>query len=322
MYDDALTINLFGQTVYVYGLYVAAGCLLACLVLWLLSRRDAKLRDAAAVSSLFSPILGLVFARLLWAFTEVQFAPLLSTRHVLFLRLGGFSMFGALAGALVGGLVAARITRCSLPSLLDRLVPALLAFVAIARLGEGTTALGISRPLVTGLLDNTFLALQDDYDAYLRTYLLESMGAAVLCAVALLRLPRTTRPGGIALFGGLGFGITQTLFESLRYDGHLRFSFIGLQQVLAALLFTVIIIVLAKQLLRSPGHQGNRLLAIVSLAALPLCWAAVLGIEFMIDRSEMSKLISYALYILVLCVPMVLGLQLLSRNGYYGKRDR
>ncbi len=322
MYDDAGTLSLLGQTVYVYGLYVAIGCLLGGILLWLLCRRDKKLRNAAAVSSLLSPVLGLVFGRLVWAVAEVQFAPLLSLPNVLFLRLGGFSMFGALAGALLGGLLAARVTKASLPHLLDRLVPALLLFVAVARLGEGATALGISRPLVTGLFDNTFLAMRDDYDAYLRTYLLESIGAAVLCILALLRLPRTTKAGGIALFGGLGFGVSQTLFESLRYDGHLRFSFIGLQQVLAAVLFTVIIIALAKQLLRSPGQKGPRTLAIVSLIALPLCWAAVLGIEFLIDRSEMSKLISYALYIAVLCVPMVLGLQLIARNGYYGKRDR
>lgn len=312
--EGAATVQFLGLTLYTYGLYLSLGCLLAGGLLFALCRGDARLRAFAGYAALLSPVLGLVLARLVWALAEVQFAPFLSIRNVLNLRTGGLSMFGALLGAVLGGMLAARISRLPLGQALDRLMPVLLIFVAAARLGEGHTALGISRPLVTGVLDNSFLAMRDAYDAYLRTYLLESAMALVLCGLAIRSLKRR-KPWGSTLMVLLGFGLSQNLLESLRYDGHLRFSFISLQQVLSVVLFSLVLIFLAVRLLRM--QKGQRL-AILSLALLPAVLGGMLFLEFKIDRSEVSKWITYGAYVLLHLVPLTLGLQMLRQGGYDG----
>lgn len=312
---DAAVLNILGLSVYSYGLYVSAGCLLAGLLLVVLCRKDERQKNFAALSVLLSPVLGLISARLLWAVAEVNFSPFLTFQNIVNLRTGGFSMFGALFGAMLGGLIAARIAKAPLGEAMDRLWTALLLFVAVTRLGEGHTALGISRPLVTGVLDSTFLAYRGEYDAYLRTYLIESLGAFILCGLMLLSL-RRRKPFGSLLMGLLSFGLTQNLFESLRYDGHLRFSFIGLQQVLAVVLFSLVLIYLAVRLLTLKKAKA---LAITSLCVLPVALGAILGLEFMIDRSELSKWLSYGLYVLVLTLLMWLGSRMIYKGGYNGE---
>ncbi len=50
----------------------------------------------------------------------------------------------------------------------------------------------------------------------------------------------------------------------------------------------------------------------------PVVLGGILGLEFMVDRSQVSKWLTYGLYALLLCVPIALGVRLLERNGYHG----
>lgn len=318
MFPDAVTLSVLGFELHVYGLHLALGCAMAGLLLWL-GAKDERQKDAAALTCLLSPLLGLILARALYCLSDINFHQVASLQAALTLTTGGFAMFGALLGAVLGVLIAAGIAGQPKAGWLDRLTPALFLFIALARLGEGYTALGISRPLITGVLDDTFLAYRDEYDAYLRTYYLEAAAALMLCLLTLRRLRQARlRPGDVALSGALCFGLSQTLFESLRYDGHLRFSFVGLQQVLSATLFSLALIALAVRLLRQGRSKG---LALLSLCLLPVVLGAILGIEFMIDRSQISKWISYLAYVLVLMVPLCLGLMMRRRSGYNGQEQ-
>lgn len=316
MFSQAATISALGLTFYIYGLFIAAACIAAGALLLFLSRKTKALKDAATLTCLLSPVLGLIFSRAVYCLFDVNFRQLASLTAAFDLTIGGLSMFGALLGAVLGALLVARRSGVKAAQWLDMLMPALFLFVAIARLGEGYTTLGISRPLITGVLDNTFLAFRDEYDAYLRTYYLESAMGFLLCGFSLRDLLKQDgRRGDVALTGALLFGLSQNLFESLRYDGHLRYSFVGLQQVLSVTLFTLALVIFAVRLLKQNKARG---LAIVSLCALPIVLAAILGIEFMIDRSQLSKWLSYGLYIAVLCIPLALGLVMRKRSGYNG----
>lgn len=314
MQPQSATLELFGQTVYIYGLFLSAACLAAASLL-LLRSKDTQCKNAAALTCLLSPVLGLILARLMYVLFEVNFAPFLNLQNALNLRLGGLSMFGALIGAVLGAMLSARLSGLRSAGWLDIVTPSVFLFIAIARLGEQHTALGISRPLVTGVLDNTFLAFRDTYDAYLRTYLLESAGALILCAASLIYSNKRYPAGHTFLSGALLFGVSQTLFESLRFDAHIRFSFIGLHQVLAAALFSAVLIYLALRLMiRKTG--ANRL-AVFSLAMIPVILGSIIGIEFMIDRSHINKWFSYAAYTAVLFVPGILGLLMLKKERVY-----
>lgn len=316
MFSQAMTFAAFGLNLYIYGLFITAASIAAGILLFFLSRRAKQHRDAAALSLLLSPVLGLVFARAVYCLFDPNFRQVATLGAALDLTIGGLSMYGALLGAVLGALLAARLAKVKASEWLEMLPPALFLFVAIARLGEGYTSLGISRPLITGVLDNTFLAFRDEYDAYLRTYYLESAAGFLLCGISLRDLLKMSgKKSDIALSGALLFGLSQNLFESLRYDGHLRYSFVGLQQVLSVVLFTLALVIFALRLLKQGKSRG---LAILSLSVLPPVLAAILGIEFMIDRWQVSKWLSYGLYVSVLCIPLILGLLMRKRSGYNG----
>ena len=312
MYTQAATLVILGQSVYIYGLFLSIACLLAGSLLLLKTRKTTlQQKNAAALTCLLSPMLGLFFARLVYVAAEVNFAPFLSFKNAVNLRLGGLSMYGALIGAVLGAVISARLSGLKKAEWLDVITPSLFLFIAVARLGEQYTTLGISRPLVTGVLDHTFLAVRDEFDAYLRTYLLESAAALILCAACFLYNKKQRRAGDVFLFGALLFGASQTLFESLRFDAHIRFSFIGLHQVLSAALFSGVMISLAVRLIKQKSHQR---LAVLSMSLILPILGAIIGIEFMIDRSQVNKWLSYAIYVTVLIIPCYLGLTMLKRE--------
>ncbi|MDD4079850.1 MAG: prolipoprotein diacylglyceryl transferase [Eubacteriales bacterium] len=311
MYPDTLAFPFLGTEIYAYGLCLLAGTFLGLGILYRLSRKR-NLMPAAALTGFLALPLGLILARLLFVFGDPIFRPYLSFANIFNLRTGGFAMYGALAGAVLGALFSARANRVKAARVLDILAPALMAFLIPARLGEGFTVLGISRPLTTPWIAGSFLARREPFEAYLRTYALEAFVALVLLIILLFALKRYRRPGNVFLMGCLLYSITQTLMESLRFDGHLRLSFVGIQQVLSAVLFSAALIVLAVRALKKPGGKA---LPVLSLILLPLIIAGAIAVEFMIDRSPIGKLPAYGLYLLLLAIPLGLGMLLFRREG-------
>jgi prolipoprotein diacylglyceryltransferase len=219
-------------------------------------------------------------------------------------------MMGALTGACLGALLTAKILKVRIPKIMDLILPSLMVFIAIARLGEGYTFLGISRPLVDNAFNHTFL-VKFDTDFYLRTYLLESAAAAALF-FALFRLNRKQhRDGDTALKGMLYFGVSQTLMESLRYDGHMRFEFIGAQQVFCVLLIAAVTMTASVRLLK---QGGKKLFPWIAICGLPVLAGLLIGLEFMIDRSGISRYILYAAYGLVLACQGIVTSILINRS--------
>ncbi len=317
MFKDAVSFPFLGTNVYAYGLMVMLGCWLGFAVLAWLGRKDGRESRSAAAAALLSLPLGLLLARALYCLGDPAFAPLTSLKNILDLTAGGFAMYGALTGAVLAALIAARFSGVRPARALDLLAPALAAFLIPSRLGEGFTALGISRPLTTDWLADSFLAFRDEYDAYLRTYLLEAFIALLVLFVLLRRLSRKTKDGSTFTLACLLYGVTQTLMESLRYDGHLRHSFIGIQQVLSAALFSGALVFLAVRLIRR--DSGRKTLPLLALTLLPLILGAIIGAEFLVDRSALGKLFSYALYLLILGLPLALGILMTKREEKIGQ---
>ena len=314
MYEEAAKISLFGLDIYAYGLYVALGACAACALLALLTRQEKLPKGTAALAGALMLPCGFILSRLLYCVIDARVRDALSLRALLLVGGGGYSMFGALLGAALGAALAARIMKVKSLKLLDLLAPALMLFVAFERLGESVLELpfGVSRPLTDETIQSSILAVQGDYESYLRTYLLESFAAFVL-AVALLVCRRNyKRPGSALLLALMLFGATQTIFESLRFDAHMRVSFIGAQQVFAM-----------AALLGAAGYLAAKsprnALSVAAWIALPLSLAAGVGLEFLIDRSGISKLLLYALFVFDVALPVWLGIRLLDRRDSLGE---
>lgn len=314
MQPIASSFTFLGIILYWYGLYLMLGTLFG-LAVFLMAAKQRALYDRALVAAAWMLPLALIVSRLLYCLTDSNFGAIASFRNVFRLTTGGLSMFGAIFGMVLALRIAAPKQKEAFGKLLDCFAPALMWFIFFERLGERFTALGISRPLVTGLLDNTFLAFRDTYDVYLKTWLLEAAAALILFVVLYRALRAAHRDGDVFLLGMLLFGTTQILFESLRYDSHMRFSFTGLQQVLSAVVYGVAIILLS---LKAKKARPDSKLPILAPALLAVAIPGALGIEFLIDRSSINKALLYALYALLLAAPARLALTQYKRSMFHG----
>lgn len=308
------SFTFLGIILYRYGLYLMLGTLFGITV-FLMAARQHSVYDKALIAAALMLPFSLVVSRLLYCLTDSSFGAVASLRNALRLSSGGLSMFGAIFGMVTAIKIAAGKEKETFKKLADCFAPALMWFIFFERLGERFTALGISRPLVTGLLDNTFLAFRDTYDVYLKTWLLEAAAALILFAVLYRMLRKAHEDGDVFLAGMLLFGATQILFESLRYDGHMRFSFTGLQQVLSAVLYSVAIITMAR---RAKKARPTSKMPAVMPVLLALTILAALGIEFLIDRSSINKALLYALYTLLLAVPVSMAFTQYKRSKSHG----
>ena len=307
MWEDAVTTTFLGLQVYTFGLYAALGLAVAMIALSVLLRRAKWPKGAAALTGALAMICGFIVSRLFFCFMDQGLGGPVPLRGVLLVTGGGYSMMGALIGACIGAIAAAKIMKRPPAALLDLMAPAFLLFVACERLGEGCIDdFGISRPLVGDLFKGSILAIEGEYDWVLATYLIEAIVALAL-ALALLRdvNKKERRAGNTFLLFLLLFGASQVILESLRFDQHMHLSFVGLQQVIAMLLLAAGVIVLAVR--RMKDKRG---VAIAALVLLPVAAGIGVGLEFAIDRTTVNRFLLYAVFNLVMAAPAALGVKL------------
>ncbi|MBR1586116.1 MAG: prolipoprotein diacylglyceryl transferase [Clostridia bacterium] len=306
MWEEASKTYFLGVQVYSFGLFAALGLALALAVLALLLHRAKWKRGTAALTGVLAMIAGLIVSRLFFGLLDQTLGVALPLWAMVQVTAGGFSMMGALLGACMGAILAAKITRQNAARLLDFLAPAFLLFVSCERLGEGyIDDFGISRYLVGDLFKGSFLAVDGGGEWYLATYLIESFAALVIALILLRDLNGKRRAGDTFILFLLLFGASQTILESLRYDQHMHYAFVGLQHVMAMALLGSALIVL--YIRRKKERRG---LALAGLISIPLAVILGVGLEFAIDRTQMNRYVLYALYLIVLGVPAYLGIRL------------
>ena len=305
--EETLSFSLLGMTGFWYGVFIAWGAALFLRFFARYCRMEGLKSGTAALFSVLCLPLGLISSRILFCLLDFRFHGMFSLRALGMFWGGGFSMVGALLGAALAAWLTARIQKIPAPPVLDILMAALPFFLCAARMGEGfTELLGRSRPLDTAWLANSFLAQNDGYDTYLRTYLLEAVTAGILAIYFAARIQKKKTARGSLLLGMLLLGTTQTLFESLRFDSHMRYSFISMQQILFACMFAAALIVYA-------ARCGKKQV-IAAVAVCVLVTGGAVGLEFMIDRSSVSSILLYAGYVLLLLLPAALGLHYKKRS--------
>lgn len=302
MFEDSLSlIDLGGRMqVFCYGAFVALGLVLMLAVTYLMRKRRDLSGDTVLVFGAVSLPCALVMSRLFFCALDFNFHSVFSLRAMLSFWGGGFSMTGALLGFALGAFIAGRIMKVCPLKIMDVAVIGILFFMAAERLGEPyTELLGRSRSLISDAFKSSILAIGDEYDAYLRTYALEAVSYLIIAFVLFLFGKKERKNGDILLMGMLLLGSVETLFYSLRFDSHMRHSFISMQQLLFAAMMALPLILFALRC-------GKKPLAI-AIAALILAIVIAVVLEFMIDRSGISRVLLYALYTVTLIVPAALG---------------
>ena len=122
-----------------------------------------------------------------------------------------------------------------------------------------------------------------------------------------LRLPGRSRDGETAISFMLLFGAASVVTESLRYDRFLSISFVGLQQIIAAVMLAAGVILAVREY-----GKGRSRISAAALISLPLMVGAVIGLEFALDRTTWNKILIYLLMMITVGIPAGLGMKLLS----------
>ena len=196
---------------------------------------------------------------------------------------GGYSLMGAFLGILLSALLFDRDRR----HYLDAAVTACFPAIALERIAESGTMLGQGKPLSPALASGFLGQLAD---GFLPVWLPEAVVALVLFFIGLSLRKRKLPAGHIWVRLLILFGATQTLFESLRDDGHLVVHFVRIQQVLA---FLMLLVPFWTCFFRS--RKRNWLL----FTAVPVLAGLGIFCEFGVDRWG-NRALAYGLMVLIL----------------------
>ena len=281
-----------------YGTGLAVSAVVAWAVAYGLARRRTALLGAIRWLA-WALALGILLARFMYCVVEPSYYNPKWLSRLAAVRLwdGGMAMTGALAGMLLAGKLA--------PERMGLFPVAAPIFLTGARLSEGFTQMGCGPSVgFEGLL-----ARQAGYAVRLNVSLLEACTALVLLACALM-LPRWAARRRLALTDGrrvqaflILYGITQIAMESLRKDRHMIWGFTKVQQILA------IVMVLGALLALAQGKAEKRRALLGTLCAA----APLVGLEFALDRADVSVLLLYGAYGLVLLLYLCFAYRMFRR---------
>ena len=283
-----------------YGLFLGLVSLLCAGALAL--RVEKKARYTVPLWAALCVICGLLGARLVYWLVnfEVYFTQLKNPLSFFWFRDGGLSMTGALLGAALGTVLARALggkkAGLSLPGMMDALAAPVCLMICFERLLEWLLLdMGFGPEMQSAGIFTVTRA----YGPYLNTALLSAVAAFIM---ALWLLPfKGKRAGDCFLLFLLFYGLTQTLFESLRTDAHMMWNFVHAQ-----MLFAVLMAAFASAVFARRRHKLLQSLALSLLAA-----GLIVALEFALDGRikvpfdfliPYAKRLWYGLYLLVLAL--------------------
>ena len=310
--EEAVIIELFGIRMYAFGVYVTLGALLAVAVFAIAGRNLSMKAGSVPLTVLLSSVCGILMSRICFCLMNRELGGITPLSYWPQLNGGGWSMVGLICGVFLGGYISAKITGEKAGRILDLLSLSILPLMAAERIGESRIEdFDISRPLDSTFLSGSFLALGED-EPVLATYYIAAATAIVLFTVLVFRFSRREREGNLTIAFLLMYGASSIITESLRYDRFLSISFVGLQQVSAAIILALGVFLAVKR-----SNRPKSFLASAAMISIPLTICIVISLEFALDRTTWNKILIYTAMIIAVCIPAGMGLKLLniSRKG-------
>ncbi|MBQ6959833.1 MAG: prolipoprotein diacylglyceryl transferase [Clostridia bacterium] len=306
-FEDRIWFYLFQMPVTGYAVCVV---LAAAAGLGLFLYRGSRRRldtDALWGTALLALPLGLLGARLFYCLARFSLYEEIGLENMLRLWDGGYALWGAAGGAALAAVIGTRCGKQPLAPLLDALAPAGALTIALARFGEFFSGEGCG-PYVEDEAFQFFpLAVYDGYYEEWKwaVFMLEGLAALAILA-ALLRKQR--KAGDTARLFLLLYSACQILLESLRRDSYLRWLFVKVSQLTAAI---VIVMLMAAATVRWARRKDARRMTGKGLLMRWLAAAASVGLiialEFAVDDKIWHELPIWGIYGLMACACAVIG---------------
>ena len=198
---------------------------------------------------------------------------------------GGYTLYGALFGGLLGAVIGSKLSGLNLLDVLDSLTPGACAALFFTRLGEYFACQGYGEAVYDEslwFLPLSFCTYQEEgyQEWHCAVWAWEAVIALVLLAVLLVRARRAMRGEQAVLFVTV-LGTTQILLEQMRDDDFVRLNpFVRFSQVAALLSLIAVLVLLVCR--RRPGLKR----AAAGFAELTFASLAVVFAEFVFDKPQ------------------------------------
>ena len=277
-------LSLGPFTVTPFGLIVFAGALLGVLL-------SFRKKDIGPVLPLV--ILGaLIFGHMWWVFfcPPGYTAEISSAQLMLRIWEGGYTLYGALFGGLLGAVIGTKLAGLNLLDTLDALTPGACIALILCRIGEYFSVQGYGEAVYEEelwRLPIAFLTYEEEgYQEWRYAVWAWEAFAALILLVLLLVCARKARRGKQTALFVTGLGLSQILLEQMRRDDFVRLNpFVRFTQI-AALLSLIAVLFLFVYRVR-PGWKK----VTASFIELTFASLAVVCAEFVFQKPQFTEML-------------------------------
>jgi len=305
-----------GLPVTAYAAYIAVGTALGIAFTAVFSRLRGRCWVEGMALALMSGACALVCSHLL--FCAVRWSYIINDlgctpAFVVQFWKGGYTMYGAILGALLGAFVFAKARKLKLAETLDVLMPGMMVLIAAGRFGERFTMQGVaSYRAAEGLAALPFTPVSEWGDPELLVYAYEVIFALIALA-AVIAVLALRKPAGLAAETGLAIiSIAQIMLDSWRGDELIKFGFVCLNMICAAVVMAAIF---ALRIVRSVRNAGWKPWTIARIPLLLLAVGVVIIVEFGFDGKFGIRLANTQLYAIQAVAIAVLAAAVLIGDG-------
>lgn len=324
--------DVVGLPVTVYAVFIAGSFALAMGLIMLLSRLKGRSLLRGTSLALLCGVLAFIGARLVYCVTNAggianemsgeygidentSFGLLLGNWLTFLVQpwRGGYSMYGAIFGAALGAVIFSRVARHRFAETMDVIVPGVLLMLAVGRVAEQFTLQGMSRWSVSDAMKMLPFYSEENYALSVYAYeALAAAGALVACVVLLcLRAPSgRTAETGLAVIS-----VLQVMLDAWREDDFIRFGFVRLNMILAAVVAAFVLVLRIVRSVRQHPGTFTLVWSIVRSVLFLVSAGAVMIVEFGLD-GKMGITASYGeLYVIQVLAILVMGASVLVQDG-------
>ena len=279
-----------------YGLCLLGAIAAGLLMMTWLCGREGGCRRAMGVFAPLALVLGLAGARVFaWIFAllgAAQKGPLFSLEPTL------YALCGAILGVAGACALTARLTGEPFGELADKLAPAGMLTIALARCGEVFAEFGGSAAIESGPTLFPLAVQYGDGSWHMTVFFLEAIFAFAAMVYAMNM--RTEKPGERFSLTLVFFGMTQVLCESFR-EKTLNWGFIGVQQIFYIALALALLGYYARMLAEKPYHNKREPAALLGWITAIECAAAIVLMEYAIDHWVLPAALDYVILAMAAC---------------------
>lgn len=286
-----------------WGVSVALGLGAAALLTMFLGRKHLSSTLSLILSASVGGILG---GRILYCLAAMDLVQVYYG-GIAFLPqmwLGGFTLYGAVLGAIAATALYAAAKKKPLAPLMSLLAPGGALVLMVERFAEALTDQGLGDYIFDESLAFFPVTVTSSWgDLQVPVFFYEGVMAAVLLAVSLIHCRKQS---GWEIFTVL-LALSQIFLESLREDEFICYGFVRFNQLASAAVLAVLLFIRIRRQVKTNGRWT--LWAALRILLSLMGAGMVILLEFALDKSEINNLILYGVMAVTLVVMGIAALK-------------